>query len=126
MRQAHAPERRVERGEQHVLRQHPCPGQPIEQCRLARIGVADDSDHRKRYFAALGAVQIACAAHRFQFPLEPGDLLLKSTAVGFDLCFARSTEKTGATALALKVGPASNQPALLIVEMSEIDLKRAL
>ncbi len=85
--------RRVERGEQHVLGQHPCPGQPVEQCRLAGIGVADDGDHRERHLLALGAVQVAGAPHRLQLALQLDDLVLQRAPVGFDLRFARAAKE---------------------------------
>ena len=125
VRQAKTPQRRVERGEQHVLRQHPCPRQPVEQGGLAGIGVADDGDYRKRHLLALGAMQVACAPHRLQLALQLDDLVLQDTAVGLDLRLAGAAEETGATALALQVGPAPHQPALLVVQMRKLDLQRA-
>ena len=125
MRQAHAPQRGVERGEQHVLRQHARPGQPVEQGGLAGIGVADDRHHRKRHLAALGAVQVAGAPHGFQLALQPDDPVLQHAPVGLDLGFAGAAQEAGAAALALQVGPAPHQPALLVIEMGKLHLQRA-
>ena len=63
MRQPHPAQRRIERGKQHVLGEHAGAGQPVEQGRLAGVGVADDRDDRERHLLALGAVQVARAAH---------------------------------------------------------------
>ena len=106
-------------------RQHAAPGQPVEQRRLAGIGVADDRDDRKRHLLALGAVQVAGAPDRFQLALQLDDLFLQHAPVGFDLGFAGAAEEAGAAALAFKVGPAAHQPPLLVVQMREFDLQRA-
>ncbi len=78
-----------------------------------------------RHLAALGAVQLAGAHDLFELALELDDLVLQQAAVGFDLGFARSTHEARTTALAFKVGPGTDQTALLVVEMRQFDLQRA-
>ena len=60
-RQADLAHRRVERREHLVLGQHAGAGDPVEQRRLAGVGVADDRDDRIGHAGAALAVQIARA-----------------------------------------------------------------
>ena len=78
-----------------------------------------------RHLLALGPVKLAGAAHLLQFLLELDDLFLQQPAVGFDLGFTRTTHEACTTTLTFQVGPAANQPALLIVQMRKLDLQRA-
>ncbi|MNS72236.1 hypothetical protein D3C72_1056380 [compost metagenome] len=78
-----------------------------------------------RHLAALGAVKLAGAHHLLQLLLELYDAILQQSSVGLDLSFTRTTHEARTTALALKVGPASDEAALLVVQMREINLQRA-
>src|SRR5690606_24427529 len=97
----------------------------VEKGRFSGIGIADDRDHRERHLLALGAVQVARAPHRLQLALQLYDFVLQDPPVGLDLCFAGAAEEAAAAALALEMGPASDQPALLVVEMRKLDLQGA-
>ena len=68
-------------------------------------------------------MQRASAHHRFKFALDLQNFLLQQAAVSFDLGFARTAEEAATTALAFKVGPASDQSALLIIQMRQFDLQ---
>ena len=69
--------------------------------------------------------QLAGANHLFEFALQLDDLVLQHAPVGFDLRFTRTTHEAGTAALTLKVGPGTNQAALLVIQMGEVDLQRA-
>src|SRR5690606_3869559 len=107
---------------QHVLRKHAGAGDAVEERRLPGVGVAHQGDDRVRHLAALGAVKLTGANNLFQLALQLDDTRLQQTAVGLDLGFARPAHETRAAALPLKVGPATDKAALLVVEMSEVDL----
>ncbi len=98
-------------------------GQRVEQGGFAGIGVADQRHHRVRHALARLAVQAAGALDLFQFLADLGDALADQAAVGFDLGFARPAQKAEAAALALQMGPAAHQPAALIGQMGELNLK---
>ena len=124
-RQGDRAHRRVERGEKQVLRHHLCPGQAVEQRRLARIGVADQRDDRPRRPLAPFAMESARLADLFQFLAQPPHPLADHPSVGLDLRLARTAQKAEATALPFEVGPAAHEPTLLVVEMRQLDLQPA-
>jgi len=86
--QARATRRRIKRGEEPVLRQHTGTGQRVQQRGLARVGVADQRDHRRARALAPFAVQLAVGAHMFQFLDELFLLPAQQTPVDLDLLFA--------------------------------------
>ncbi len=54
------PRGRIERGEQHVLRQHVGPCEPVEQAGLSGVGVTNQRNRRIRHAFTPGPMQGAC------------------------------------------------------------------
>ncbi len=119
------PHRRVEGGEEQILRHHVGLGKTIEQGGLARIGIADQCDDRPWRALASGAVEGPGAGDLLELLLELRHAVADQPPVGLDLGLAGAAEEAEAAALPFEVGPAPDQPARLIVEMSELDLKPA-
>src|SRR5215470_17119833 len=67
----------------------------------------------------------AGALHRRELAFDLGKPLVDHAAVGLELRFARPAEEAKTAALALKVGPGTNQPAFLVSQMRVFDLQRA-
>ncbi len=84
-RQLDAPRHRVERGEEPVFGQAVDVRQPVEQGRLARVGVADERDDGRAYILAAVAVQLALRSYLLQFLLKLRFLTTQQTAVNLDL-----------------------------------------
>ena len=116
----------VECGKELVLGQRPGLGQAIEQRALARIGVADDGDHRQAGPFARRALAGAMTADSFYLALQGGDARPNQPSVDFDLSLTCTAADADAADLALEVGPGAGQPGQQILEPREMDLDAAL
>src|SRR5260221_1892194 len=125
-RQADAAHRRIERREEQILGDHGRVGQPVEQRRLAGIGVADQRDHRIGHALARGAMEGARPLGAFELVLELGDALADQPAVDLELALAGTAEEAVAAALTLQMGPGTHETRALIAERSELDLQPPL
>ena len=116
----------VQRRKQLVLGQHPCPREPVEQAGLAGIGVADQGDDGELQGVPVALLLPAGALDLVEPLLQQLDAVLEQAPVALDLAFAGTAQETEAAALPLEVGPGPDQPAALVVEMSQLDLQHAL
>ena len=123
--QAQAAKRRVEGGEQAVVGKDLRAGQGVEQRRFSGVGIADQGNRRLGRPAPVVALQAPAGDHRFEFLLDADDAILDDPPVGLDLGLAGTAEEAETAALPFEVGPAADQPALLIFEMRQLDLQDA-
>ena len=71
-------------------------------------------------------MQLAGAAHLFQFALQLDDLVGHEPPVGFDLGLARATHGAKAAALTLQVGPGAHKAGFFVGQPGQFNLQLAL
>src|SRR5439155_5901751 len=103
-----------EGGKQDVLGHHLRASQRVEQGGFAGVGVADQRHDRQRHALARLAMKAPRALDLRQIPLELGDAIANQAPIEFQLAFARSAEEAEAAALALEVGPGTDEAASLV------------
>src|SRR4029079_3883960 len=116
----------IECRKQQILGNHTCLGQGTEQRRFAGIGVANEGHDRIGNSRPALAMQAARLDDGSKLLLESRDAFLDKAPVGFELSFAGAAEEAETAALPLEVSPGSDQTALLVPQMSELDLQKAL
>ena len=117
---------RIERDEELVGRGAAGAGQTIEQGGLARVGVADEGDHRHAGApAARRAAGGGASARAASSPRIFIDALADHAAVGLELGLARSP-RADAAAQPLEVLPLPDQPRQQVRELRQLDLELAL
>ena len=118
---------RVERGEQAVLDEHAGVGQPVEQRRLAGVGVADDGDVGEPAAPAALALQRAGGGELLEIGLELGDPAHDPPTVDLELGLAAAEAGADAAALLRQVGGATAAQARQpVAQQRQLDLGLAL
>ena len=122
----------VERREERVLHQHAGVGEPVEQRRLAGVGVAGDRDARHVVATARLALDLAGAAHLLELAAQLGDLGVDAAPVGLDLGLTGTAAADALTAggtttgLARQVAAPAAQALLHVLQLRQLDLRLAL
>ena len=124
-RQAQAPRRRVQRGEQRVLGPHPGPGQRVDQRGLARVRVAHDRHRRQVRPLPARPLLDALRAHLRQLLLQVAHALADAPALDLDLGLAGAAARADAAHLPVVVVRA-DQPRQQVPELGRLDLQPAL
>ena len=125
--QAHAPGRRVERGEQHVLdRGGFFAHQGVQQGRLAGVGVAHDGHGGQQTALARASRRLATAPHFFHALPRLLDALAEHPAVGLELGLARAPAGADAASHAREVRPHAGETRQLVLQLRQLHLDAAL
>ena len=98
-------------------------GQPVEQGRLAGIGVADEGHRRIRHILALGPMKPPGSTDLLQLTAQLGHFLVEQATVGLDLGFTWTGQKAPTAPLAFQVGPGPHQPRAFIGQTRQLDLQ---
>src|SRR5699024_8650513 len=123
----------VESGEQSILHQDPCPGEPVEQAGLSGVGVPGDGYRGDLAAAAYIALDVPGRAHVGESAAQLGDLVVDAPSVGLDLGLTGSSQTntavaaaTGAAALTGQCVAACAESGQQIIALSQFDLGLAL
>src|SRR3984893_388383 len=119
-----AARRRIERGEEPVLHEHAGLGDPVQQRRLARVGVTDQGDRRHRTPSAGFALRRARRREALEAVLELRDPAQDSTAVDLELGLA-GTPGADAGSLLTQGETTAAQAREPVPELRELDLHHA-
>ena len=115
----------VQRREQLVLHIHIAARHLVQQCRFARVGVADQRDDGDFVLLAALAAQFALLLHRIQAAAEFRHALADVAAVHFQLRFARPA-RADAARQPRQHQALPNQAAGLVLQLRQFDLQLAL
>jgi len=122
-RQPYAPRRGIERREQPVLRLAvQTVGEPVEQRRLASIGVADQRYDGRTSVRASIAVALALLAHQFQILLQMIPLPTQHAAVDLDLLLTFAA-LLRAAALPREVRPLPRNAGQIVLDLGQFHLQ---
>jgi hypothetical protein len=120
------PRERIERRKELVGGEGSGTGEPVEQRRLAGVGVTDERDCECRSTIARATPRAALALDLDQLGTQTTHALAEHPAVEFDLLLARAPAHTNPPALPLQVTPAAHDAGLKMLEPRELDLQLAL
>ena len=89
--------RRVECREELVLGKDFRAREPVQECRFARVGVADKRDERDARELAAATVQVAVLLHGIDLGLEVVDARVDAASVDFELRLAGAARADAAS-----------------------------
>ena len=119
-----AAQRGVERGEQLVGGVGLGAGEPVEQRRLAGVGVADERHRADRRLPPRLALRCPLPGDAREAFLERLDADAEQAPVRFELRLAGAAQPDAAL-LPLEVRPAADEPRQLVLDLRELDLELA-
>ena len=117
--------RRVECREELVLGKDFRAREPVQECRLARVGVADEGDERDAREFAAATVQVAVLLHGIDLGLEVVDARVDAASVDFELRLAGAA-RADAASEAREHEALTSKARQVVLELCELDLQLAL